>query len=483
MPTSETAKSASKLLQRARIQLFGFMCIVALVFDGANFGWGPMQIILEKNRNYGHLCSSSADSPCPEQVSKLISVSTGTSFLFVTSPFWGALIDHRGPLIGMIISSILAWIGISCLTAASFLPGSLTPSVGDPLLYVAFTCLMFVSIMSNILFVHTGLMFDKPETTQRIIAVLNTLFDAGTLTYLVLYQMAQWMDSKPGWIFIGYLSFAVVAFGGAILSWRYALQKKKDKEGANVDGVDDGESCEVPSVESINEQVDDMERADDTNDSPSGNSEEKDLPVSKLPPIRQLQTRMFILHTVYFGVAAARSTYVLATAKDFLAYLGDEDHVYLKIFTLLQPVSILGLPLMDWIINNKGYNVAMQSINILGIAHGVIQVSSNNLNVQVFGFVVFSFYRCFVFAINFGFLPTYLGIAAVGRGAGLLTLCQGIMCATSIPLANLAINHLGGNFFWPNLIEMIVLVPLFAVVGIIGQDAQRNNFAKGVQQG
>jgi len=233
--------------------------------------------------------------------------------------------------------------------------------------------------MSHILFVHTGPTFDKPETTQKIISTLNTLFDAGALTYLVLHQMAQWIDSKSGWILVGYLGFAVVTFGGAVLSWWYVLQKKKNKEGTKLYGVDNVESCEVPSVESINKQVDDMERAGGfpagrletplfststtiagTKESPSNNSEEEDLPISEFLPIHQLQKRMFILHTIFFGVATARRTYVLATAKDFLAYLGDEDHVHLNIFILIQPVSILGLPIMYWIINNKGYHVTMQ---------------------------------------------------------------------------------------------------------------------------
>ena len=215
---------APKSLQRARIRLFVFMCFAALAFGGATFGWGPMQIILEENGNYGHLCSgddsdsTAGTTSCPEQRSALLLVSTITSFMFVTAPFWGYLIDHRGPLLGIILSSVLVWTGLSCLTTASFFPGGAI----DPLLYLAFTCLMFVSILSNILFIHAGLVFDKPESTQRAISILNTLFDAGALTYLILYQMtlALTTQTAPGWVLVGYLGLSVIVYGGAVWSWQ-----------------------------------------------------------------------------------------------------------------------------------------------------------------------------------------------------------------------------------------------------------------------
>lgn len=499
---------APKSLQRARIRLFVFMCFAALAFGGATFGWGPMQIILEENGNYGHLCagddSGAGTTSCPEQRSALLLVSTITSFMFVTAPFWGYLIDHRGPLLGIILSSLLVWTGLSCLTIASFFPGRAI----DPLLYLAFICLMTVSILSNILFIHAGLVFDKPESTQRAISILNTLFDAGALTYLILYQMtlALTTQTAPGWVLVGYLGLSVIVYGGAVWSWQRVSKEDTGRLQSNYSTreedriVKEGGQDSPLSLAMISaDSTEDVSRSDadgkgDFQDNElenglpasktaactdgSPNSNEADVPISELPPSRQLRTRMFILHAIFFGIVAARNTFVLATAKSFLAYLGDDDYLYLKIFTLLQPASILGLPVMNWVIKKKGYHVALQCINVLGLLHGIIQVSTNNLNIQVLGFLIFSFYRCFVLAICFGFLPTYLGMTVVGRGAGILTLSKGIMCAVNIPLAVVAINRLDGNFFWPNLALTLVSIPCVAMAWYIGWDIQRNEQAK-----
>ena len=87
------------------------------------------------------------------------------------------------------------------------------------------------------------------------------------------------------------------------------------------------------------------------------------------------------------------------------------------------------------------------------------QIREHDLNVQVLGFVIFSVYRCFIFSVCFGFLPTYLGVPVVGRGAGILTLAQGIECAVNIPIGVVAINRLDGNFFWLNLAYTFASVP------------------------
>jgi hypothetical protein len=85
------------------------------------------------------------------------------------------------------------------------------------------------------------------------------------------------------------------------------------------------------------------------------------------------------------------------TARDCLASLGDDDNTYyLTIFKLMMPASLLGFPLVDATLHRFG---GLQLANALAAIHGIIQVSSTNLNVQVLGFVVFSFYRSFLFSV------------------------------------------------------------------------------------
>ena len=95
---------------------------------------------------------------------------------------------------------------------------------------------------------------------------------------------------------------------------------------------------------------------------------------------------------------------MLTSAEAFLDYLGDDNNHYITIFTGLMSASIIGFPIVDYVLGQYGYNAGLQTINVLAIAHGIIQISSaassnQNLNIQIVGFVIFSFFRCFLFYI------------------------------------------------------------------------------------
>ena len=89
-----------------------------------------------------------------------------------------------------------------------------------------------------------------------------------------------------------------------------------------------------------------------------------------------------------------RDVFNLTTARDFLANLGDDDtgNKYLTIYTLLTPASILGLPFLGYVLTHYGYHAGLQTVNFLALAQGIIRRSSDNLNVQVLGFIFASFF-------------------------------------------------------------------------------------------
>jgi hypothetical protein len=135
----------------------------------------------------------------------------------------------------------------------------------------------------------------------------------------------------------------------------------------------------------------------------------------------------------------------------------------------MMPASILGFPLIDATLQHYGYDGGLQLVNALAAIHGIIQVSSTNLNVQVVGFVVSSFYRSFLFAVVFSFLPTFLGRAVVGKANGLLAVSAGLANFINIPLGNAAINQWDGNFFIPNLLYTVLVIPFGYAVYVIGK--------------
>jgi len=62
---------------------------------------------------------------------------------------------------------------------------------------------------------------------------------------------------------------------------------------------------------------------------------------------------------------------------------------------------------------------SIHGINVLPVAFSVVKAASDNLNVQTVGFVLFSFFRSFIFGVSFSFLPTLVdgSIYWVSRGA------------------------------------------------------------------
>ena len=146
----------------------------------------------------------------------------------------------------------------------------------------------------------------------------------------------------------------------------------------------------------------------------------------------------------------------------------ETGNLYLSLFVLMTPVSLLGLPFVDFILNRYGYHAGLQSINVLALSYSVVKVSSDSLNVQVLGFLLFSLFRCFLYSICFSFVPTFLTGKVVGRGIGVMVMFQGLTSMVNIPLASWAVNGLDGNFFLPNLIYTIATIPFFYVAWLMG---------------
>ena len=191
--------------------------------------------------------------------------------------------------------------------------------------------------------------------------------------------------------------------------------------------------------------------------------------IASRPALDQLRSSQFLTLAAFFAFHHSRNTWTLTTSRDFLAYLGDDEtgNKYLAIFTLLTPASVLGLPFVDKIVHKFGFAAGLHVVNALAIGQGIIQVSSDNLNVQVVGFVLYSFYRCFLFSVCFSALPAFLDGIVLGKGYGLLIFSGGVLSLMNIPLSNAAVQKLGGNFFIPNLIYTVLCGPCIILVWMI----------------
>jgi hypothetical protein len=186
--------------------------------------------------------------------------------------------------------------------------------------------------------------------------------------------------------------------------------------------------------------------------------------IAERSPRQQLTCLPALMLCLYFGIHTTANQWALTTTRDFLAYLGDNElsNRYLTIFTLLMPASLVALPFVDVMISRFGFYGGFQCTNALALGYNLIRTSSDNLNVQILGFIFFSFFRCFLYGVTFSFLPTILAPNVTGKASGLLFFTAGVTAFLNIPLANLAVETYDGNFFVPNLVYTILVVPCIA---------------------
>jgi hypothetical protein len=183
---------------------------------------------------------------------------------------------------------------------------------------------------------------------------------------------------------------------------------------------------------------------------------------------------------VFVGVHATSNNWTMATIRDFLASLGDDnyDNRYLTLFTLLTPVSLFGLPFVDYIMHHYGFHCAFQSVNALGLGYMLIRLCSSNLNVQVLGFIIFAFFRCFLYSVFQSFVPTLFSPDVVGLCIGLLVGIPGVAAFLNVPLAKYIIKSADGDFYVANLMYTLLIIPCVVAAYCIGQTIRREHLCK-----
>lgn len=442
------------------------------------------------------------------------------------------------------------WAGLLLLTISSTADSRDSSRIPlDRLLFVAFALLAFAAWTGGLLTVQTGLYFEG-HTKSRVIFLLNSLFDAGSLTYLCLWWISTSVPASLTAVASGYLIGSVTVVGAGLFFWKVAVPESHDDfsvdekvsevgiERASVGEEETG--CEVPgeiesqetlgpdhdnggdspcpevsgsdrrlvssqiacskgrdnieqretrfsidgAVQSTTEFPDEKHERDgepeQETQGPTDSPVEEYIVVAERTPQQQLLSRPYLLLCVFFGISCCSNQWTLTTARDFLAYLGDNQlgNRYLTIFTLLMPASVVGVPFVDAVILRFGFAGGFQGINALALGYNLVKVCGGDLNVQIVGFILFSFFRSFLFGVTFSFLPSLLSQNVVGKATGIMYALAGVATIINIPLANLAVQQLGGNFFVPNLVFTILIIPCVIAAWALGRDIEREKQAK-----
>jgi hypothetical protein len=505
------------------------------------------------------------------------------------APLLGYIVDHIGAPHFVTLMSSCAMIGMSLVAVGINVEST------EFLLYIGFTVMSTCTWMGSLTIVQLGFYF-QGHTASRVIFFLNTLFDAGALTYWFLWFIQKQTSGSVTHIWYGYMAMAAVIYAVLIFLWRAAVPAPPPP--STEDGLGElvllasrhsallmeshgsvfermsssrfsisgshafalGNSSEFvtshhssPMIalgnssefgkshysapvrsrsvilqpytgqmtsspidktrvsmshsQTLAEQYPHLvykgrgsfafrqsthlhareiaaacnsETAHDTSHALVDDEEEKDdkdvnaiSPVAALEQVnvkQQLTQPAYLLICLFFAIQVTSTNWNFYTQRDFLSYLGDdeEDNRYLTIFTLLTPVSIIGAPLIDYCIVHHGWVASLQVVSVLGVAYQIVKVSSTDLNIQIIGFVIFSFYRSFLFGVCFSFVPTLVEGPVIGTACGIMAGLPGVMGFLSIPMATLAVNHFDGDFFWPNIIYLTLQIPCIMSVVALG---------------
>jgi MFS family permease len=425
-----------------------------IFYTGAFYGYGPFQLMLEDAGAFSNRCAPDETLPCPSQTTMLLNVqfsSMLTTMIF--TPFMGAGIDKVGPAIMFVVTFVVGGLGLVLLILSTSLHI-------DPLLFPSFLCIGFMSCLSGLYTVQTGLLFEEGRDRDRVISVLNALLDSGAVTYLLLWYVETNTLLTLPMISGLYLAIYILVMGTSVICWTKIGKKTQRLATEEMDRA-------------VHNVMDVMERHQESRiDNEEESTTDQYILIANRPQMEQLMSGQYITLCLFFAFHQARNTWILTTTRDFLAYLGDDEYGnrYLSIFTLLTPVSVLGLPFVDLILHRWGYAAGLHACNLLGICQGIVQVSSKNLSVQILGFVFYSFYRCFLFSVTFSALAAFIRGDVLGKGCGIYILSGGLVgLAFNIPLSNVAVNYLGGNFFIPNLIYLLGCLPCIFLCYQVGR--------------
>lgn len=467
-------------------------CTYITFYTGAFYGWGPMQLMLEDSGAFSSHCSNNDStsnteeqlqlSPCPEQTSMLLNVQfTAMLISMIFTPLMGAAIDKYGAAPLITVAFTIGGLGLILLIISTSFHTNNSNNI-DGLLFPSFICFGFMSCLTGLYTVQTGLLYDEGRDRNRVISVLNALLDSGAVTYLLLWYIEENTRLTLSVISMIYFGFYVLVMGTAVICWnmigknnmKQAQLLKRQLSLVQMDEVQH-DTAAVVAAGREKDDDDDGKAVDDDDD------DDQYILIANRPQKQQLLSSQYITLGTFFAFHQARNTWILTTTRDFLAYLGDneENNRYLSIFTLLTPVSVLGLPFVDFILHKYGYAAGLHACNLLGICQGIVQVSSTDLNVQIIGFVFYSFYRCFLFSVTFSALAAFLRVDVIGKGCGLYILSGGVLgLAFNLPLSWVAVNKLDGNFFIPNLVYLLGCFPCVFLCHRVGCGFAKENMKK-----
>jgi MFS family permease len=152
--------------------------------------------------------------------------------------------------------------------------------------------------------------------------------------------------------------------------------------------------------------------------------------------------------------------FYLGTQRLQLDYKGDDDNAYSNFGNVIVAFAFVVIPVIAWLLDKKGYGLTLGSINALAVLTSVMQALPM-LWIQSITLVVWMVARFFMYSSYFAIFGGLFGFRNFGRLVAIDNTFNGLFGLLQYPLTYLGIHSLDGNFTIINVVQAIVLLPLF----------------------
>lgn len=408
------------------------------LFSGVIFGWAPMQLLLEEDGVYQHVCTEPT-LPCDERVSRLTLLYTiGSTAAVAACVPCGPLVDYFGPVIcgflsGLALTSGLALVGISDRSFDAFAPGYFLIGSGGVFLMLNSLSIAFVVPKQYMSFVLTG---------------VNSLFDASSIVFLILYQLYKQTGIRRQTIFMSYAAVSLALHICFILAWvgkplqrLYAVKDAEAKLGDAKLAMQTRES-ESQVAQTVDSSPDEVQCA------ASGKTakESRHPRLHGLQLKKQLQSFEFLFALINLSLQLFRSNMYMGINKELLEDLGDDryNYAYTQTFAISMMVSCLWFPLINRFLQSRGFGDAFLLVAALGIVWNVVALIPS-LPAQLAAFAAFTNFRAFLYATHFTYVAHSFGSRTNARVHAVITCFASIANFMIWPCVKLVGDVAAGN--------------------------------------
>lgn len=141
--------------------------------------------------------------------------------------------------------------------------------------------------------------------------------------------------------------------------------------------------------------------------------------------------------------------------------MGATDSTYADIFSIINPLGFFVSPVFGFIADKYGLWLTQFLMTIIAIIWMSI-ILSQNLKAQIFNFILYALLKTGVNTIVYGSVREFYGSDHLGFFGGFMTCISGFFSLSYPYIVEMVLTKLDGNFMWPNLFIIFLLVISFS---------------------